>query len=82
MADDTVDVLIIGAGASGAAIAWSLAETRMRIVCFEQGDWMQPRARRRGHAAKHALVEVAELLSTKGGGAALDSVDPTVRAKS
>ncbi len=34
-----VDVLIIGAGASGAAVAWSLAETRMRIVCFEQGDW-------------------------------------------
>ena len=45
MADDTVDVLIIGAGASGAAIAWSLAETRMRIVCFEQGDWMDPRSR-------------------------------------
>ena len=42
MADDTVDVLIIGAGASGAAIAWSLAETRMRIVCLEQGDWMNP----------------------------------------
>jgi len=42
MADETVDVLIIGAGASGAAIAWSLAETRMRVVCFEQGDWMNP----------------------------------------
>lgn len=37
--DDPVDVLIIGAGASGAAVAWSLADTRMRIVCFEQGDW-------------------------------------------
>jgi choline dehydrogenase-like flavoprotein len=36
---DSVDVLIVGAGASGAAIAWSLAETRMRIVCLEQGDW-------------------------------------------
>ena len=42
MADDTVDVLIIGAGAAGAALAWSLAETRMRIVCLEQGDWMNP----------------------------------------
>ena len=42
MAEGTVDVLIIGAGASGAAIAWSLADTRMRIVCFEQGDWMNP----------------------------------------
>ncbi len=37
--NDPVDVLIIGAGASGAAVAWSLADTRMRIVCFEQGDW-------------------------------------------
>lgn len=37
-----VDVLIIGAGASGAALAWSLAETRMNIVCLEQGDWMKP----------------------------------------
>ena len=37
-----VDILIIGAGASGAAIAWSLAETKMHILCLEQGDWMQP----------------------------------------
>ncbi|KEO52351.1 GMC family oxidoreductase [Thioclava indica] len=37
MANDPVDVLIIGAGASGAAIAWSLLETRMRILCLEQG---------------------------------------------
>ena len=36
-----VDVLIIGAGASGAAVAWSLAETRMRILCLEQGDWVK-----------------------------------------
>ncbi len=38
---DTVDVLIIGAGASGGAVAWSLADTKMRIVCLEQGDWMK-----------------------------------------
>src|ERR1700678_2303248 len=36
---ETVDVLIIGAGASGAAMAWGLAETRMKILCLEQGDW-------------------------------------------
>ena len=41
MPDDVVDVLIIGAGASGAAVAWSLADTRMRIVCLEQGGWMK-----------------------------------------
>lgn len=37
--NEPVDVLIIGAGASGAAIAWSLADTKMRILCLEQGDW-------------------------------------------
>ncbi len=42
MANDPVDVLIIGAGASGAAMAWSLADTRMHILCLEQGDWMNP----------------------------------------
>ena len=41
MPDDVVDVLIVGAGASGAAVAWSLADTRMRIVCLEQGGWMK-----------------------------------------
>jgi choline dehydrogenase-like flavoprotein len=40
--DEKVDVLIIGSGASGAAAAWSLADTRMRILCLEQGDWMKP----------------------------------------
>ena len=30
--NDPVDVLIIGAGASGAAVAWSLAETKMHIL--------------------------------------------------
>jgi choline dehydrogenase-like flavoprotein len=42
MNHDPVDVLIIGAGASGAAVAWSLADTRMRILCLEQGDWVKP----------------------------------------
>jgi len=42
MPDDIVDILIIGAGASGAAVAWSLAETKMRIVCLEQGGWVKP----------------------------------------
>jgi choline dehydrogenase-like flavoprotein len=39
---DPVDVLIVGAGAAGAAVAWSLAETRMHILCLEQGGWMRP----------------------------------------
>jgi choline dehydrogenase-like flavoprotein len=39
--DEMVDVLIIGAGASGAVVASSLAETRMKILCLEQGDWIK-----------------------------------------
>ena len=42
MKNPPVDVLIIGAGASGAAMAWSLADTRMHILCLEQGDWVKP----------------------------------------
>jgi choline dehydrogenase-like flavoprotein len=42
MSEEPVDVLIVGAGAAGAAFAWSLAETRMNIVCLEQGGWMKP----------------------------------------
>ena len=37
-----VDVLIVGAGASAAAFAWRLADTRMNILCLEQGDWTDP----------------------------------------
>src|SRR6202050_2344729 len=37
---EPVDVLIIGAGASGAAVAWSLADTKMHILCLDQGGWM------------------------------------------
>ncbi len=42
MPEDIVDILIIGAGASSAAAAWSLAETKIKILCLEQGDWMDP----------------------------------------
>jgi choline dehydrogenase-like flavoprotein len=42
MSEESVDVLIVGGGAAGAAMAWSLAETRMKILCLEQGDWMDP----------------------------------------
>ncbi len=42
MPEETVDVLIVGAGAAGAAFAWRLADTRMNILCLEQGDWMNP----------------------------------------
>jgi choline dehydrogenase-like flavoprotein len=36
------DALIIGAGPSGGAVAWVLAEAGFRVVCLEQGDWVAP----------------------------------------
>ena len=38
MSKETVDVLIVGAGASGAAIAYSLSDLGVKILCLEQGD--------------------------------------------
>lgn len=37
-----VDVLIIGAGASGAAAAWRLSEAGLKVICLEQGDYVDP----------------------------------------
>ena len=37
--DGTPDVLIVGAGASGAVAAKRLAEAGFDVVCLEQGDW-------------------------------------------
>ncbi|MCH8102527.1 MAG: GMC family oxidoreductase [Chloroflexi bacterium] len=41
-ADQIADVLIIGAGASGAAVAWKLSEEGFKVVCLEQGRWTRP----------------------------------------
>ena len=41
MPNEPVGVLIIGAGASGAAFAWSVADTGMNVLCLEQGPWMK-----------------------------------------
>ena len=34
------DVLIVGAGASGGAVAWRLASAGLKVTCLEQGDWV------------------------------------------
>ena len=36
------DILIIGSGASGAAVAWRLSDAGFRILCLEQGRWQNP----------------------------------------
>ena len=38
---DKVDVLVIGAGASGGALVWSLAEAGFDVMCLEQGGWVE-----------------------------------------
>jgi choline dehydrogenase-like flavoprotein len=40
--DMTVDVLIIGAGASGGAAAAWLSEAGFKVMCLEQGYWQDP----------------------------------------
>ena len=37
-----VDILIVGAGASGAAAAWNLSALKLNILCLEQGDYTKP----------------------------------------
>ena len=38
--NDIADVLVVGAGASGAAFTWSLAQAGISVVCLEQGGWV------------------------------------------
>ncbi len=42
MSTEAVDVLIVGAGPSGAVAAYELAKSGMSVVCLEQGDWQNP----------------------------------------
>ena len=41
---DIADVLVIGAGASGAAFTWSMSQAGIKVVCLEQGGWVPPDA--------------------------------------
>ena len=39
----TADIVIVGAGAAGAACAWRLAGCGLRVVCVERGSWVNQR---------------------------------------
>ena len=41
MEHEKVDILIVGSGASGAAVAWRLAGSDFSVLCLEQGDWVR-----------------------------------------
>ncbi len=42
MAQERVDVIVIGSGAAGAAVTKGLADRGAKVVCLEQGDWVKP----------------------------------------
>ena len=39
---DEVNVLVVGAGAAGAAFTWRLASLGVEVTCLEQGEWQRP----------------------------------------
>jgi choline dehydrogenase-like flavoprotein len=41
---ERVDVLVIGAGASGAAFTLSLSRAGIQVMCLDQGGWVDPQA--------------------------------------
>ena len=42
MAQEVIDVLVIGSGAAGGALTWQLTEKGAKVVCLEQGGWIEP----------------------------------------
>jgi choline dehydrogenase-like flavoprotein len=36
------DVIVVGSGAAGAALTWSLGRRGARVICLEQGTWTRP----------------------------------------
>src|SRR5579864_2321841 len=40
MAEDRADVLVIGSGPAGAAVTKRLTDLGAKVVCLEQGDWV------------------------------------------
>ena len=49
MQQNQADVLVIGSGAAGAALTWRLTELGAKVVCLEQGDWIDPGKIGRAH---------------------------------
>jgi choline dehydrogenase-like flavoprotein len=40
--DEDADVVVIGAGMTGAAVAWRLATSGADVLCLDRGDWFDP----------------------------------------
>jgi choline dehydrogenase-like flavoprotein len=40
--NDVADVVVIGAGPSGGIVSYTLAQAGLKVVCLEQGGWVNP----------------------------------------
>ncbi|SFO55951.1 GMC family oxidoreductase [Actinomadura madurae] len=54
---DQADVVVVGAGPSGAVISGTLAPLGLKVVCLEQGDWMNPTDFAGNHPEWELLVQ-------------------------
>lgn len=54
---DHADVVIVGAGPSGAVAAHTLASRGFKVVCLEQGDWVNPTDYPGNHAEYELLLQ-------------------------
>lgn len=42
MENEVADVVVVGAGPSGSVVTHTLASQGLKVVCLEQGDWVNP----------------------------------------
>lgn len=42
VAEERTDILVVGSGAAGAAVTKRLTDLGAKVVCLEQGDWVNP----------------------------------------
>ncbi|RRR86074.1 GMC family oxidoreductase [Streptomyces sp. RP5T] len=54
---DVADVLVIGSGPSGGVISHTLAARGFRVVCLEQGDWVNPTDYPANHPEWELLIQ-------------------------
>jgi choline dehydrogenase-like flavoprotein len=55
--EETCDVLVVGAGPSGAVISHKLAADGFDVVCLEQGGWVSPADYPANHAEWELLIQ-------------------------
>ncbi len=54
---DVVDVLVVGAGPSGAVVSHTAASAGLSVVCLEQGDWVNPNEFPANHPEWELLIQ-------------------------